>query len=250
MADETALPVMYTELAEWFHMITAPEDYAEEAVIYRRLLEETADGPVRTVLELGSGGGNNASHLKQWFELTLVDPAPGMLAVSRELNPECEHIQGDMRDVRLERQFDAVFVHDAIVYMTTEADLRAAFETAFVHTRPGGAALFVPDVTWEGFEDGTWHGGHDREGTALRYIEWRHDPDPTDSTYLMEFVYLLNDGAGPSRIVPDVHVCGLFSRRTWLRLLSEVGFEAFATPIEVEDAHTEQWEAFVARRPA
>jgi hypothetical protein len=38
-----------------------------------------------------------------------------------------------------------VFVHDAVAYMTTERELRAAIETAFVHCRPGGAALFAPD---------------------------------------------------------------------------------------------------------
>jgi hypothetical protein len=38
-------------------------------------------------------------------------------------DPECEHLQGDMRELRIDRTFDAVFVHDAIAYMTTEEDL-------------------------------------------------------------------------------------------------------------------------------
>jgi hypothetical protein len=46
--------------------------------------------------------------------MTLVEPSVGMLAVSRALNPDLEHVQGDMRTVRLGRHFDAVFVHDAI----------------------------------------------------------------------------------------------------------------------------------------
>ena len=89
----------------------------------------------RTLLELGSGGGNNASHLKTQFDMVLVDPSPGMLAVSRQPNPECEHLEGDMRDVRLSRRFDRVLIHDAICYMTTEADLRSAIEMAFEHCR-------------------------------------------------------------------------------------------------------------------
>ena len=76
-------------------------------------------GEATTLLELGSGGGNNASHLKHRFECTLTDLSPEMLALSRTLNPECEHIEGDMRTLRLERTFDAVFVHDAIAYITT-----------------------------------------------------------------------------------------------------------------------------------
>ena len=62
-----------------------------------------------------------------------------MLEVSRELNPECEHICGDMREVRLGRQFGAVFVHDAVMYMTTERDLQKTIETAYVYCVPGGS---------------------------------------------------------------------------------------------------------------
>jgi trans-aconitate methyltransferase len=96
--------------------------------------------PATTLLELGSGGGNNASYLKRWFTLTLVDASPGMLKASRRLNPECEHVRGDMRTARLGRTFDRVFIHDAIMHMTSEADLVRALRTAFIHTRPGGAA--------------------------------------------------------------------------------------------------------------
>ena len=102
--------------------------------------------------------------MKAHFRPTLVDASPGMLAVSRALNPECEHLEGDMRTVRLGRTFDRVFVHDAITYMTTEADLRAVLETAYVHCRPGGAALFAPDHLKENFAPSTDCGGHDADG--------------------------------------------------------------------------------------
>src|SRR6059058_4645207 len=127
MPDE--LPRLYTDLAPWFHLLTAPAEYVEEAEFFRRAFLEAADVPPRTLLELGSGGGNIASYYKRHFQATLVDLSPQMLALSRRLNPECEHIQGDMRTVRLGRVFDAVFVHDAVVYLTTEEDLRQAMAT-------------------------------------------------------------------------------------------------------------------------
>jgi hypothetical protein len=34
------MPALYDELAEWWPLVSAPEDYAEEAALYRRLLEE------------------------------------------------------------------------------------------------------------------------------------------------------------------------------------------------------------------
>jgi SAM-dependent methyltransferase len=155
LVTATEAPKMYTELASWWSLLSPPGDYAEEAAFYLKALIEACERSPQTLLELGSGGGNNASHLKSRFQMVLVDLSPGMLAVSRRLNPECEHVEGDMRTVRLGRQFDCVFVHDAIVYMTTEADLRKAIETAFVHCRPGGAALFAPDHIKENFRPST-----------------------------------------------------------------------------------------------
>jgi SAM-dependent methyltransferase len=220
-------PRLYEDLASWFYLLTPPEDYAVEAEFYGQVLDESAQMPVRTVLELGCGGGNNASHLRAHYELTLTDISDDMLALSRALNPECEHVQGDMRTLRLGRQFDAVFVHDAVDYMTTEQDLRAAIETAHVHCKPGGVALFAPDFVRETFAPSTEHGGNDGEdGRALRYLEWTWDPDPSDETYVTDFAYLLRDADGTVRVDQDRHTCGLFARSTWLGLVEGAGFRA------------------------
>jgi SAM-dependent methyltransferase len=224
------MPRLYGELAGWWHLLSDPADYADEAATIGRLLSEFSTRPVRTLLELGSGGGNNASHLKASYYLTLVDRSPAMLAVSRSLNPECGHIEGDMRTIRLGRLYDAVLIHDAIMYMTTEADLLRAMATAYAHCRDGGVVVLVPDCTRETFRSETRHGGHDGEGRALRYLEWTYDPDPGDTTYLSEFAYLLREVDGRVRVVHDRHVMGLFGRDAWLRLLEETGFKTHATP--------------------
>jgi len=240
---------LYDELASWFHLLTAPADYAEEAELYRRLLVEAADGPVRTVLELGSGGGNNASHLKAHFELTLVDRSPQMLELSRSLNPGCRHLEGDMRSVRLGETFDAVFVHDAVAYITTEDDLAATVATAVEHVRLGGAVLFVPDYVRERFEPHTSSGGHDGQHRALRYLQWVWDPDPGDTTYLCDFAYLMRDEAGTVRCQQDRHVCGLFPRATWLELLEASGIDA-RSHLSADDEEPAGAELFVGRRRA
>jgi hypothetical protein len=168
--------------------------------------------------------------MKARFKMTLVDRADGMLEVSRRLNPDCEHFQGDMRTVRLHREFDAVFVQDAVCYMATEADLRSAIETAAVHCASRGVALFAPDYVRENFRPGTDHGGHDGAGRAMRYLEWVHDPDPSDAQYEVEYAYLLLEDGRPPRVVLDHHVEGLFSRDAWMRLLTEAGFTAREVP--------------------
>jgi SAM-dependent methyltransferase len=242
------LPRLYTDLASWWPLLSAPGDYEEEADLFRALLDEACERPPRTVLELGSGGGNNAVHLKAHYQLTLVDSAPGMLAVSRALNPSCEHLPGDMRTVHLAQRFDAVFVHDAVGYMTTEHDLRCAMETAFVHCKPGGAALFVPDHTRENFKPSTSSGGHDGPERGLRYLEWTWDPDSADATYLVDYAYLLREADGSVTVVHDRHLEGLFSRNDWLRLLEEVGFEPAAVPFEHTELEPGTHEIFIGKR--
>jgi len=239
----------YGDLAAWWPLISAVEDYAEEASLFASVLRDHVD-PLRTVLELGSGGGNNAWHMKAGFAMTLVDLSSAMLAASRAINPDCEHLEGDMRGVRLGRTFDAVFVHDAIDYMTTESDLRRAMETAFVHCRPGGVALLVPDHTAEAFEPGADHGGHDgADGRAVRYLEWSTDPDPSDTWIVTEYAFVLRETDGSVEVAHETHRTGLFPRNDWLRLLTEVGFDADAIP-EVTTEDRPPRDLFLGRRPA
>jgi trans-aconitate methyltransferase len=242
MSDD---PKLYRELAEWWPLLSPPEEYADEAAFYERALLERAARRLTTLLELGSGGGNNASYLKARFRMTLVDASPGMLAVSRRLNPECEHVQGDMRNVRLGRRFDAVFVHDAICYMTNETDLRAVMKTAFVHCEPGGAVLFAPDHVRETFAPSTDHGGFDGGGRGLRYLEWTWDPDPADNLYLVDYAYLLRERDGSVRAEHDRHIEGLFSRDDWLRWLADSGFRPKVLPLEEDQPQPKQYEVFV-----
>lgn len=219
-------PRLYGDFATWFHLLTAPSSYAEEAEFARKVLTESAASKVESVLELGAGGGNNAFHLKKHFRMTLTDLSTAMLEQSRKINPECEHIPGDMRSLRLGREFDAVFVHDAVSYLTTSQDLVACMETAFVHCKPGGVVLFMPDVVRERFQSSMHQGGHDGADRSLRYVEWTFDPNPSDSTYTVDFAYLLREGNGPVRVEHETHVMGLFSREEWLKSLREAGFKA------------------------
>ena len=173
---------LYRDLAGWWPLISPVEEYAAEAAALARVLD-AAPVPVREVLDLGSGGGHIAVHLKQQFALTLVDLSEEMLSVSRMLNPECDHYQGDMRTVRLGRWFDAVLVHDAVDYMTSEADLRQVTETAFAHCRPGGVALFVPDHVAETFQPVSGEGGGDDEAGLAGEIP-RADVGPGSGRHL------------------------------------------------------------------
>ena len=239
---------LYDSLADWWPVISPPSEYAEEAAFYVEMIQGAAYGPVREVLELGSGGGNNALHMKREFALTLVEPAEKMRELSRALNPECEHVAADMRTVRLGRTFDAVFVHDAVMYMTTEDDLRAALATVAAHLASGGVALVAPDATRETFSEETEHGGgEDASGRRARYLQWTLSPEPGEISFETHYAFLLREPDGTVRTAHDVHREGLFPRATWLRLFGEVGLVAELTPRKIEG---EEYDSFVVFRDA
>jgi len=239
-------PLLYDELVDWYLLVDPIADHEDEAQCFDELLRRGADGAAETLLELGSGAGNNAYYLRQRYRCTLSDISEPMLALNRRLNPDCEHVSGDMRTLRLERSFDCVLVHDAVVYMLGEADLRAAARTAFEHTRPGGAALFAPDEVRETFREHCNLIETDEGERSLRCLEWHHDPDPDDSLLRTDMALLLRDGDGV-RAVHDTHVSGVFARQSWIDVLSSVGYDVELVDRPIGDGQVDQ--IFLCRRP-
>lgn len=237
------MPSFYDAYSDWWPLFSPPEHYAEEAPDLVARLDAAGVAPGASILELGSGGGHLASHLAGRYRMTLTDLADGMLAVSRALNPGADHARGDMRTLRLRRTFDAVLIHDAVMYMTTADDLGAALETAAAHCRPDGALIVLPDCVKETFEPSTEAGGVDgADGRALRYLEWAWDPDPADDTFVTDYVFLLRRADGSVETLHDRHVEGVFERARWRALLDQAGFDATSS--------TDPWErdVFVGRR--
>ncbi len=224
--------LLYNELAYLWPTISPPEDYAVEAEDWRNALRRYLGAGRHTLLELGVGGGHNLSHLTAEFDAVAVDISPRMLELSQCLNPTVEHHLGDMRSFRLPgRRFDAVLIHDAVCYMLTEDDLRAAFATARAHLRPGGLLLVGPDLVRDTFRPGmklSW--STERDGVQVNTEETVYDPDPTDSQVESHFTYTINE-RGAIRVERDVHVTGLFPIATWMSLMEEAGFRTDRIPL-------------------
>ena len=241
---------LYSTLAPWYTLITAPKEYEEEATWYAEVLRDHATRPVTSVLELGCGAGANASFLKQWFRMTLVDASLEMLAECRKVNPDLELVHGDMRTFRCNHRFDAVFVHDAVSYMTTAADLKAVVETATVHLQPGGVALFCPDDLRENFRPGLDCGGHDGDdGRAARYLAWS-SPGPTADTVTTDYAYLLRRADGTVDIAHDRHTTGRLATKLWRSTLEAAGLAATVLPLAHSEVSAERHHVVVGVKPA
>ena len=218
---------VYADLAEWWPMISPPHEYAQEAAYLADFIEQHLDASPRrpTVLDLGSGGGHVAVHLKPHFNVTLVDLSDDMLTTSRQLNRECEHLQGDMRTLRLGRTFDVVLVHDAVDYIIGIEDLHQVIETAAVHCRPRGLALFVPDYVKDTFTElaGSGGGGVDADGRTATFTEHTWDPDPGDDWVQADYEFVLQDPEGDRRVIRESHRLSAYSRAIWHDVIEQVG---------------------------
>ncbi len=218
---------MYGDLSWTWPIISPPDDYREETEEYIRLIKDQSRIPVSKVLNMGCGGGHNDHTLATAFEVTGVDLSDDMLSLARELNPNVQYVNGDMRSIRLGQGFDAVTVFDSISYMRTPESLKAAFLTAYTHLRPGGVFVACIEETIENFEQNkTIHSTHAREELEITLIENYYDPVPDDYMYEANFIYLIRR-ATELTVETDCHLLGLFPFAMWIELMGEVGMEVF-----------------------
>ena len=234
---------LYRDLAPWWSVLTPPGTYSGEAEAFLALLRQAAGG-VSSLLELGSGIGAIAECLPERLEVVLADSSEEMLAQSRLRNPGREHVLSDMRSMRLGRQFDAVLLHDAVMYMSTPECLASAVATAASHLREGGGLLLVPDVVEEGFFEHAVSGGATEGSRSVQLLEWHWDPVQGDGSYRAEFSLLLREG-GVVQAVHESHVLGLHSAEAYAAALSAAGFKLVAP--RLDDVHWESGELFLGR---
>jgi len=99
----------------------------------------------RSVLDLGCGTGRLAAVLGDGRNVTGVDPATAMLDVARRRSgaEKVDWIEGDARDIRLDRQFDLVLLtgHAFQVFLTP-GDQQAVLQTIAYHLSPNGRFIF------------------------------------------------------------------------------------------------------------
>jgi SAM-dependent methyltransferase len=229
----TDTPRLYTDLAHLWPLVSDPASYEIEAGLWREMLEKKLGSGRHSILDLGVGGGHHLSHLTESFDATGVDLSEQMLEVSRQLNPDVDHHLGDMRDVRLDKLFSAVLIHDAINYLLTEDDIQRTFETAVAHLEPGGVLAIAPDRLKETFSPPVVsHATTSTPALEVTFVEYAHDPEPNDTTMESVFHYYIKE-RGKLRVETDQHTMGLFSLETWTTHMGEAGFQVETLPHEI-----------------
>ena len=55
---------------------------------------------------------------------------------------------------------------------------------------------------------------------------WSTGPDPSDTTYIADFAYMLREADGNLRLEHDRHLLGIFSESVWMDALEEADFQS------------------------
>jgi len=97
-----------------------------------------------TVLDLGCG---HAEPIAAWLiekghSVTGIDTAPSLLALCRQRFPDHDWIEGDMRRVALDKQFNGIVAWDSFFHLTYD-DQRAMFASFRDHAAPHAALMFT-----------------------------------------------------------------------------------------------------------
>lgn len=214
--------ISYNELAWTDDLLSDPANLEDEVMVYVDLIRQTATEPPVTLLHLGSGAGSYDRIFKRHFRVTGVDLSTGMLEKARVAHPDIDYIEGDMRKLRLNRQYDAVVIPDSIDYMTSLNDLRQAIQTAKVHLKAGGVLLVVAK-TEETFQNNNFAYTGEKEGVHVTLLENNYINPFRPGIYEATFAYLIRQ-KGELTIHTEHQVLGLFSQATWEGLLSDAGF--------------------------
>lgn len=216
----------------------AGKDYEAEATALHALVQARAPGAA-SLLDVACGTGGHLVHLRRWYDVVGVDVDPGMLDEARRRLPEDRFVEGDMRDVRLGRTFDAVCcLFSSVGYMGSAQELNQAVATMVSHCGPG--AVFVMDgwvrpeawredapISFETATDGTL--------TVARMGRSRRDGDKT----FLEMHHLIGSVDGIEHLV-DVHQLTLFAVEEYVESMRRAGLtriESIESPMPGRDRY-------------
>jgi SAM-dependent methyltransferase len=141
----------FRKYANYYDLLYRDKDYSAEACYVDEIIRRYAPG-TRHLLELGCGTGGHTFQLAELgYGLHSIDASRDMLDVAHarllaaggDTNGTITFRQGDIRNYRLDRKFDAVIsLFHVVSYQTSNEDLIATFRTAAHHLNRGGIFVF------------------------------------------------------------------------------------------------------------
>lgn len=143
------MSAVFDAYAAYYDLLYQDKDYSAETQFVHDQLVKYGVPEKASLLELGCGTGKHAEGFARLgYRLRGVDMSQAMVNVANARKPadvagQLEFAVGDVRDVRVDKSFDAVIsLFHVASYQTTNTDLSSMFQTAAAHLKPGGVFLF------------------------------------------------------------------------------------------------------------
>lgn len=188
----------YNIIADWFF------ENRQKGLMEKTYLDRVIDsiGKSGTVLDLGCGTGipMMAYLLNQGINTTGVDASYRMLEIAKKNLPTAQFIQADMRQLSLNRKFDAIIAWHSFFHLPLE-DQPSMFSVFKAHLNNNGLLLFTSGKThgeaW-GINGGEnlFHASLDNseykellEKHHFRLLSYKEDdPEIGNVTWLAQFI--------------------------------------------------------------
>ena len=208
------------------------KNYAAEADRIHELIQIYKQSHGNTLLDVACGTGTHMGLLCDRYDVTGIDINSGMLKVARKKHPDLRFMQGDMREIDVNRQFDVITcLFSAIGYMRTKADLQKAVKSMGRHLLPGGVVLVEPWFTPE-----QWNVG--RVSTIyvdqpdIKIVRMSHS-SKKGKISMLEFEYLIGTSKGIERLSEN-HEFGMFTHAEYMSAFTRAGLTVTHHPEGVD----------------
>lgn len=138
--DKTKVYKAYDKISDWFDNARTKTLMESE---YLNLITKhiPANGDI---LDLGCGTGEPIARffIESGYKLTGVDGSSKMIALCKKRFPDHQWIVSDMRDIRLQKKFDAILAWHSFFHLDQDSQ-RKMFKIFESHIKPNGILAFT-----------------------------------------------------------------------------------------------------------
>lgn len=214
---------LYRAFARFYDLIYQWMDYRGEVEFIEKMVNLYLDSGGNDLLDVACGTGNHAQYLKNSFRVVGLDLNQEMMKIAREKVPEMELIQGNMKEMNLEKDFDVIIcLFSSINYHTNLSELESTILKFHNHLKKGGILIFDLGFCTENWEEGRMLVDAAVEGDLqlARISQSRLQ----DGVFNANFVFLIKED-GIMDFEVDQHQIGVFSTADTESILEKAGFE-------------------------
>ena len=215
---------MYKQFAKYYDSIYQWKDYESESKTLRTIMRKYKTSRGKEMLDVACGTGNHIQFLKKYFNITGVDIDKDMLRIARKKLPDIKFIRGDMRNFKLNKQFDVIVcLFSAIGHLKTYTNLEKTIKNFSIHLKSGGVIIMEPFVDPKVFIDNNLSADFvDKPDLKLaRMVVSKRNK----SLGIFDFHFLVGEGRKIKYFV-DRQYLGMFEKKKVLSMMKVAGLKA------------------------